>query len=348
MTVTGNANLGGVTSFTNTSNTFTYPVSLPNTFGYRNRFINGTMWLAQRYTANTVVAGTSVPTVNSGYPCVDRWFIYSTGANATATQVAGTGPIKNALQITGASGVTAIGVGQRIESTNCYDMAGTTATLSANISNSLLTTVTWTAYYATTADTFGTIGTPTKTQFATGTWTVNSTSTNYTAQVSIPSAATTGIEVIFTVGAQTSGTWNISNVQFESGIITTPQFDIRSLQTELSLASRYFQKSYDLTTSVGTVTAAGQVNWNWGVMTTYGCVTIPLPQRMRANTTVFTNYSPTVANTVGGNYWNGSATVAFTGSLAGFPGSQTLLTFQMDATSRSNMLFQWTAECEIP
>jgi len=211
-----------------------------STFGFKNRFINGAMQVAQRGTSNPVTAGTTVPTTSTGYPCVDRFFVYCVGATVTAAQVAGSGANKNNLQITGAGSVTAIGVGQRIEALNSYDLAGSTCTLSVNISNSLLTTVTWTASYATTADTFGTIGTPTKTQIATGTFTVTSTLTNYSAQISVPAAATTGIEILFTVGAQTSGTWVIGNAQFEKSSIAT-SFDYRPFGVELQLCQRYYQ-----------------------------------------------------------------------------------------------------------
>jgi len=119
-------------------------------------------------------------------------------------------------------------------------MAGSTATLSVDLANSLLTTVTWTANYATTANTFGTIGTPTKTQIATGTFTVTSTVTNFSAQISIPAAATTGVEILFTVGAQTSGTFTVGKVQLEKSSTAT-SFDYRPYGTELQLAQRYYE-----------------------------------------------------------------------------------------------------------
>ena len=204
----------------------------------RNRLINGNMYIAQRATSATVTAGTAVPTASTGYPCLDRWYVYSTGANVTAAQVAGSGSNKNLLQITGAASVTAVGVGQRIEQLNSYDLAGQTATLSVNLANSVLTTVTWTASYANTADTFGTIGTPTKTQIATGTFTVTSTLTQYTTNISIPAAATTGIEILFTVGAQTSGTWQIGNVQLEAGSVATP-YERQIYSDQLAQCQRY-------------------------------------------------------------------------------------------------------------
>jgi len=223
----------------------TFPdASVQNTaasgFGFKNRLINGSFEIAQRASSATVTAGTGVPTASTGYPCVDRWFVYSTGANVTAAYVTGVAPNPHMLQITGATSVTAVGVGQRIEANNSADLAGNVCTLSVDIANSQLTTVTWTASYANTADTFGTIGTPTKTQIATGTFTVTSTMTRYSTNITIPSAATTGIEILFTVGAQTAGTWQLDNAQLEKSPTAT-SFDYRPYGTELALCQRYYE-----------------------------------------------------------------------------------------------------------
>jgi hypothetical protein len=202
---------------------------------FKNRLINGQMQIAQRATSGT--SGNAVPTTSPTYPSLDRWYAYATGATVTVARVAGSGANQFNLQVSGAASVTAVGIGQRIEQLNCYDMADSTATLSVNISNSLLTTVTWTASYATITDTWSA-----KTQIATGTFTVTSTLTNYNAQISIPAAATTGIEILFTVGAQTSGTWVIGNAQLEKGSTAT-SFDYRSIGAELDLCQRYFLKT---------------------------------------------------------------------------------------------------------
>ena len=241
-----------------------------SSFGFKNRIVNGQMQIAQRATSATITAGS---TIAAGYSTVDRFYVYCTGANVTAAQVAGSGANKNNLQITGAASVTAVGIGQRIEQLNSYDMAGSTATLSVNISNSLLTTVTWTAYYANTADTFGTLASPTRTQISTGTFTVNSTLTNYSTQISIPSAATTGIEIVFTVGAQTSGTWVIGNVQLEKGSTAT-SFDYRPYGTELALCQRYY---YRISGS------SGRQGVGYAKTTTTADVAVSFPVTMRAN-----------------------------------------------------------------
>ena len=218
--------------------TLTSQFDSASSFGFKNRIINGQMQLARYATSATITAGS---TIAAGYSTVDRFYVYCTGANVTAAQVAGSGATRNRLQITGAASVTAIGVGQRIESLNSYDMAGSTATLSVDISNSLLTTVNWTAYYANTNDTFGTLASPTRTQIATGSFTVSPTLTNYSTQISIPAAATTGIEVVFTVGAQVSGTWVIGDLMLEKSSIKT-SYDYRSYGIELALAQRYLPR----------------------------------------------------------------------------------------------------------
>jgi len=222
--------------------------------GFRNRIINGDMRIDQR---NVGASQTFTAAAALAYS-VDRFYGYCTGANVTGQRVAGTAPNEFAYRFTGAASVTAIGFGTRLEATNTIDLAGSTATLSVQLANSLLTSVTWTAYYASTTDAFGTLASPTRTQIATGTFTVTSTLTTYSAQISVPSAATTGIEIVFTVGAQTSGTWTIDNVQFEAGSTAT-DFERRPIGTEIVLCKRYYDKSYNLNVALGTANRNGMV-----------------------------------------------------------------------------------------
>jgi hypothetical protein len=220
----------GASSNSTTGNVFS------QTGPFKNRIINGGMAVDQRNAgaSQTFTAGAALAYA------VDRWYGYCTGANVTGQRVAGTGADQYRYRFTGASSVTAIGFAQRIEQLNSYDLNTTTATLSVDLANSLLTSVTWTAFYANTADTFGTLASPTRTQIATGTFTVTSTVTRYSASISIPAAATTGIEIVFTVGAQTSGTWTIGDVQLEAGSSATA-FERRSFGQELALCQRYFE-----------------------------------------------------------------------------------------------------------
>jgi hypothetical protein len=225
-----------------------------NATRFKNSIINGDMRVDQR---NAGASQTFTAAAALAYS-VDRWYGYCTGANVTGQQIAGTyASSQNRYQFTGAASVTAIGFGQRIESKNCYDLANQTATLSCYIANSLLTTVTWTASYATTtADTFGSLASPTVTQIATGTFTVSSTRTQYSANISIPSAATTGIQIVFSVGAQTSGTWVIDNVQLEVGSSATG-FEYVDMTNQIAMCQRYFEKTYDIATAVATNTNNG-------------------------------------------------------------------------------------------
>jgi len=277
---------------------------IPSSSFLRNRIINGNMYVAQRGTSATVTAGTTVPTASTGYPCVDRWFVYSTGANVTAAQVAGATNNKNLLQVTGAASVTAVGIGQRIEQLNSYDLAGQTCTLSVNIANSLLTTVTWTASYATTADTFGTIGTPTKTQIATGTFTVTSTLTQYTANIAVPAAATTGIEILFTVGAQISGTWQIGNAQLEVGSVATP-FERQIYSNQLAQCQRYYYKNL----AISAFTSFGSVVFNSTVQCS---IFVQLPVAMRTSPNV--TYSGIIAAYTGTFYNISAITTTYSGA----------------------------------
>jgi hypothetical protein len=145
-------------------------------------------------------------------------------------------------RFTGATSNTAVGFGQRIESSNSAHLAGQQVSLSAFISSSSLTSLTWTAFYANTADTFGSLASPTRTQIATGTFTISSALAQKTATFTIPSAATTGIEIVFTGGALLgSQTLVFTAAQLELGTVVTP-FERRPIGTELALCKRYYQR----------------------------------------------------------------------------------------------------------
>ena len=219
-----------------TGNTVTTGALVASNMPGRNRLINGAMMVDQRNSGASQTILSSATTVTY---TVDRWYAYSTGANVTGQQVTGSVSNTYRYRFTGAAGVTGIGFGQRIEALNSADLAGTTATLSVDLANSVLTTVTWTAFYANTANTFGNIGAPTRTQIATGTFSVTSTVARYSTQIAVPSAATTGIDIVFSVGAQTSGTWTVGNAQFEAGAFATP-FERRFIGQEQLLCYRYF------------------------------------------------------------------------------------------------------------
>jgi hypothetical protein len=258
----------------------------PQYTGFRNAIINGDMRIDQRNagSSQTFTAGSAL-----AY-CVDRFYGYCTGANVTGQRVAGSDGNEFVYRFTGGASVTGIGVGTRLEATNTMDLAGRNATLSVQMANSLLTSVTWTVFRANSTDAFGTLASPTRTQIATGTFTVNSTLSTYNAVIAIPSAATTGLEIVLTVGAQTSGTWTIDNVQLEAGSVATP-FESRPIGTELALCQRYFQKTYDLNTVAGSNLTAEPRGFVQGPINTsgsqaYAPLVYNLPVRMRAAPTL--------------------------------------------------------------
>lgn len=204
-------------------------------YTFRNRLLNGSMAADQRFSASaaTITAGAALAYT------VDRWYAYCTGANVTAQQVSGSGATKR-LQFTGAASNTLVGFGQRIEALNCLDMAGGNAVLQAKMVASTAKTVTWTAYYANTRNTFGSLASPTRTQIATGTFSVTTSEQTFTATFAVPSAASTGIEIVFTVPTLLgSQTLTVGDIQLERGTTATA-IEVRPAGLELALCQRYF------------------------------------------------------------------------------------------------------------
>jgi hypothetical protein len=204
-------------------------VNSVNTFSFKNRLINGSMQIDQRNSGSSQSIGlTSVYTI-------DRWYAQSTGIATTGQRISGSNGFEYSYQITGALTNTATLFGQKIESYNCYDLAGLTVTLSAYIASSALTSITWTAYYPTAVDNYAS-----RTQIATGTFTINSTSTQYSVNISLPSNVVNGLQIEFTSGALTSGTITYTGIQLEKGNIATT-FDYRNYGTELFFCQRYYE-----------------------------------------------------------------------------------------------------------
>ena len=224
---------------------------------FRNILINNNFSIDQR---NSGASQTFTAAAALAYS-VDRWYGYCTGANITGARVAGTAPSQYFYRFTGATSNTAVGFGQRIEAANSFHFANKTAVLSVNLASTSITSVTWAAYYATTTDTFGTLASPTRTQIATGTFTINSTLSRYSAVMNVPAAATTGIEIVFTTGALiASQTLTFDDAQFELGSSPTA-FEQRPVGTELSLCQRYY--SLIKNGANGVVTSSTGISLGW-------------------------------------------------------------------------------------
>ena len=223
-------------------------VSDSNVNGFKNRIINGDFRIDQRN--NGAVKNNSSPnTALATTFGADRWLvseqISGTGYSQRASD--GTGIDKYYLSISRPSGLNALIIAQRIEAINSYDLAGKQVTLSfrAAILGGY-TSLSWKASYANTTDSFGAFSSPTKTQIATGNVTVGSSFNSYSATFTVPSAATTGIEISFynTNTSIDATTLTLSNVQLELGSVATP-FENRPIGTELALCQRYYQNSFN-------------------------------------------------------------------------------------------------------
>jgi len=199
----------------------------------KNRIINGNVSVDQR---NAGASQTFTAAAAVAY-CVDRFYASCTGANITGQQVAGTAPYQYAYKFTGATSNTGTLFGQRIESLNIADLVSTTVVGQAQIASSTITTVTWTAYYANTTNTFSS-----KTSIATGTITITSTPTIYTFSFNAGSSAANGVAIEFTTGALVAAaTLQYSGVQLEAGTIATP-YEFNQYQVQLAQCQRYYQQ----------------------------------------------------------------------------------------------------------
>ena len=251
----------------------------------RNRIINGNMQIWQR--------GTSFSA--NGYTA-DRWSVGPAGGTVTVTQVAGPSGFgfQYAAQITGGSGVTTCPFSQRIESYNISDLASKTVTLQVVISASTSQTVLWQASYPTAVDNYTSI-----TSISSGSFSVTTTPTLYTVQISLPSQVTNGLQIVFAPnngGTFTSGTITFTGVQLEVGTKATP-YEMQIYSDQLAQCQRYFSKSYDIATVPGTVTDNG-AGWNYvfqaATITDIG-ISIPLKVTMRTAPTVVW-YSPSTGS----------------------------------------------------
>jgi len=276
--------------------TFTNSANLPNTFGFKNRLINGAMVIDQRN------AGASV-TVNSAAALtysVDRFYGYGQTSDGVFTlQQNSSVPTGQgftySLKATVTTADASIGstqiyqIGQRIEGYNVADFGlGTASASTFTFSFWVRSSLTGTfggalmnggqnrsypfSYTISAADTWEK-KTVTLTGDTSGTWlTTNGTGldliwglgvgstylgTANTWAGSYLSGVTGQTQVMSTVNA----TFYITGVQLEKGSTAT-SFDYRPYGTELILCQRYYQKTYDIGSAPGTNTGASY--WNAG------------------------------------------------------------------------------------
>jgi len=216
---------------TATLNGLAYPTS--GSLSGRNRIINGDMRIDQRN------AGASVTATAGGLTyCVDRFFVYATGAAVTAQRVTGTNTsTPYAFKVTGASGSTQVNIGQRIENLNTLDLNNSQITVSCKIyASTTISNVSIGLFYCS-SDNTG-YGTTTDSQAITVTSGLNTITKTFT----LSSVASRGFEVavVFASGLGSGVSVEVSNLQVETGSVATP-FERRSYGQELALCQRYFE-----------------------------------------------------------------------------------------------------------
>lgn len=218
----------------------------------QNLFKNPAFSVIQGTASGTLANSLALPTASLGYLGETEWGIAASGG----TPAYAFSSANESITFTGAASTTAIYLLQRLESRDTNRIKSKTVTFSVELSNSLLTSVTWEVFRpTTTADVHGTIASPTQTLIASGTWTVSSTLTRHSATFTLPAEASLGLEIRLRVGAQTSGTWVISRPQLEEGGVTT-DFNCGDYTEELRKCRRYFRDNTWRQTT--TATAASQ------------------------------------------------------------------------------------------
>jgi hypothetical protein len=218
-----------------------------------NLFKNPNFAVIQGTASGTLANSTALPTASLGYLGEAEWFQCAAGG----TPAYAFSSANESITFTGAAGTTGIVFGQRIESRDMVSLANrlATMTLSVEMSNTLITSIIWEVFRPTTTDnTHGTVGTPTQTLIASGTFTVTSTLTRYSATFTLPALASRGLDVRFRALNQTSGTWVIARPQLEEGSVATT-FNSDSYSQELAKCQRYFETSYPSGVSFGSVSA---------------------------------------------------------------------------------------------
>ena len=246
MTLDLNSNLLlGTTSATTPATTSS--LSVANTFGFKNRIINGAFNVLQ-YSGVGISSGVGN---SSAYMC-DRWIGMSSGATPTFTSAVASTTLptssvpQNALTITQSpSSGGSLAIAQRIESINVADLHNQTVAVQLYAATSTSTTVSWTAYYANTANTWQAVGasnniTTGATAIAAGSFTTTASLALKTFTFALgTNAATNGLMIVFDITAGVSVTFTVTGLQLEKGAANTA-FDYRPYTTELTLASRYF------------------------------------------------------------------------------------------------------------
>jgi hypothetical protein len=294
-------------------------------FGFRNRIINGDMRISQRNANNSVTWNNS-----NGHSLDRYFTYASNGGGVFTTQQSTDAPtdFTNSLTVTVTTADTSLGTGdvyflqQKIEGFNAADLnwgtaSAKTITVSFWIKSSLTGSFPFTIIDSGGGSDYRSYG---------ALYTINSANTWEYKTITIPGDTSgsawfkdnrVGMQITWGLGGGTNyvvspntwtankeaykvtgdtnvigtlnATWRLTGVQVEVGSTATP-FERRPYGTELVLCQRYFQKSYEQSTAVGTATSANALIWYPDATTNYASVSSTLFVPMRAGPT-FALYS---------------------------------------------------------
>jgi hypothetical protein len=306
----------------------------------QNYLINGSFAFWQRGNANAQVDG-------NGY-LADRWYATAGTYDRNASNLP-TGHYYGAqLAFSASSGWLC----QRIESTTTYQLSGKTMAISGYERSSVGSgPLKFKIDRPNTIDSYSGRGKngSTLTNELAATTLLGSTSTTltkfrYNFTVSANMAAY-GFQVCFGTDSSTTTTYQLSAIMLNEGVRVQP-FSMagKLIGNELALVQRYFEKSYNLSTNLGTQTSDGIAQITSGTTTTNEVDVIVYHKSMK-----FTQPTVTVWDYTGNinkvTYW---ASHNSTGAVNGSNSSSFRITSD-NVTSKTNgdMRFHWASDAEL-
>lgn len=362
--LTGNVTASGAGSVAATiANSAITPAKMASggeEFEARNYLTNGTMAIDQRN------CGTAVSLATTSKWALDQWAARQATAtpNVTTQRVAsGIANTPFALKVLRASGAdtTAARVIQVLSSEESWPLAGKTITVSFQLlkgSACSNTTLSFFIYTGTGTD-------QTVTQLEAGSWTgvantnplnlafsgVTTSFAQYSFTTTVPSNANQ-LALLITNNAY-SGSGSANDFYTITDICLTPTTTVvpvprRHPDQELVLCEKYYQKSYDIAISPGSVTSLGVHQSTAATAFILANGTVYFKKRFRATPTV-TIYSPNSGTSgVAGEYNTGGTFVADRAVGSTFIG-QTAAMIQVSGTATvgNDIRFQWAAEAGL-
>ena len=343
--------------------------------GMVNRIINGDMRIDQRN------AGAAYTINNDGDYGIDRWKLRTYGGSGRySIQQSGNVPegfttsAKLTVTTTDTSGTNGYSIAQHIEGYNMADLVMGTAsakpyTISFWVKSSVVGTYcvssrtisavascvkTYTIVLANTWE-YKTLVFPANTAFTTNT--VNEVSLYVDFNLGAQTSKTTATVDAWQAGnfvctsAQTDwisnagATFHLTGVQLEKGSTAT-DFEYLDYGRQLQMCQRYFEKSYDIGTAVGTVTGIGSIGTvAYGASVSRPFLGIQFQTAKRTSATV-TSYTPNTADTSGKI---GGPSGADLSAVIQNAGTQSFKIYQSQVTSTSNgdYYIHWTSSAEL-